>query len=57
MTRDQMVSDHAGLVQACAWLMNGTEPHWDNLNISKEARKQIADIAQRLRDRAREGAK
>ena len=50
MTREQMVSDHAGLVCACAWLMNGEEPRWEALNISPEARKQIAGIAQRLRD-------
>jgi hypothetical protein len=48
--RDEMVLEHASLVQACAHLMNGEEPDWNTIILSKNTRKQISDIAQRLRD-------
>lgn len=49
MTRDQMVSDHAGLVCACAHLMTGRNPDWVALSISEDARKQIIGIVDRHR--------
>lgn len=46
----QMLLEHAGLCAAIASLMDGVEPNWSTLCLSRETRNRIADIVARTRE-------